>query len=74
VLFLIVLGWSAWTDYQHRAQARRLLGSGSIEATEVEVSPKVPGRVTWFIVKEGARIQAPAKCLWNWSRRRRTPR
>ncbi len=58
VLFLIVLGWSAWTDYQHRAQARRLLGSGSIEATEVEVSPKVPGRVTRLIVEEGARIQA----------------
>jgi len=55
---LVVLGWQGWRVYEQRATARRLLASGSIEATQVLVSPKIAGRVTKLLAKEGDQVRA----------------
>ncbi len=53
-----VVVWSAWRLYDHRASASRLLGSGSIEATQVDISPKVAGRIIRLVVNEGDAVRA----------------
>jgi len=55
---LAVLAWAGWWLYEQRATAGRLFGSGSIEATQVDVSPKVSGRVIRLMVDEGDRVRA----------------
>jgi HlyD family secretion protein len=55
---LALLGWQGWRWYQQRLIAGRLFASGSIEATQVDVSPKVPGRVIRLLVKEGDQVKA----------------
>lgn len=55
---LAVAAWEAWRLYEQRATAGRLFGSGSIEATQVDISPKVPGRVTKLLVDEGDPVRA----------------
>ncbi len=55
---VVVAGWEGWRVYQQRATAGRLFASGSIEATEVNVSPKIPGRVTKLLAKESDRVRA----------------
>lgn len=57
-LALGVLGWEGWRLYEQRASAGRLSGSGSIEATQVDVSPRIAGRVTKLLVKEGDQVRA----------------
>jgi len=42
----------------HRRPAGDLLGSGLIEADEVQVSPKIPGRVARIVVAEGDAVKA----------------
>ena len=59
LLALAVLSWAGWRLYEEeRASAGRLFGSGSIEATQVDVSPKVAGRVIKLAVDEGDRVEA----------------
>lgn len=58
VLVLGVAGWEGWRWYEGRATAGRLFASGSIEATQVDVNPKIAGRVTRLVVKEGDSVRA----------------
>ena len=59
LLALAVLSWAGWRLYEEeRASAGRLFGSGSIEATQVDVSPRVAGRVINLAVDEGDRVEA----------------
>jgi HlyD family secretion protein len=58
VLALLVSGWEGWRWYERRATAGRLFASGSIEATEVDVSPKIAGRVSKVLAKEGDPVRA----------------
>lgn len=57
-LVVILAGWEGWRLYKERADAGRLFGSGSIEATEIDVTPRVAGRVVGLLVKEGDRVKA----------------
>ena len=56
-LVVILVGWEGWRLYKGRAEAGRLFGSGSIEATEIDVTPRVAGRVVRLLVKEGDRVR-----------------
>lgn len=58
VLALVVAGWEGWRWYERRGAAGRLVASGSIEATQVDVNPQVPGRVTKLLVKAGDTVRA----------------
>ena len=58
VIALVLLGWEGWRVYEQRATAGKLFASGSIEATQVEVSPKIAGRVTKLMAKEGDQVRA----------------
>lgn len=53
-----VLAWQGWLVYERRAGADRLEASGSIEATQVDVAPRVQGRVIRLLVREGDRVRA----------------
>jgi multidrug resistance efflux pump len=57
-LAVILVGWEGWRLYKERAEAGRLFGSGSIEATEIDVTPRVAGRVVKLAVKEGDPVKA----------------
>ena len=57
-LALVVAGWEGWRWYERRATAGRLFASGSIEATQVDVNPKVAGRVTKLLANEGDTVHA----------------
>ena len=58
LLALVVAGWEGWLWYQRRATANELNGSGSIEATQVDVAPKISARITQLVVKEGDAVHA----------------
>ncbi len=58
LLAVSMLSWAGWHLYEERASAGRLFGSGSIEATQVDVSPKVAGRVIKLTVDEGDPVKA----------------
>jgi len=58
LLALALLAWGGWRLYEQRASAGRLFGSGSIEATRVDVSSKVAGRIIKLSVDEGDRVKA----------------
>jgi len=55
---LVLLAWGGWRLYEQRAGTGRLFASGSIQATEVDVSPKVAGRIVRLAVDEGDRVKA----------------
>src|SRR5690349_5441199 len=55
---VVLLAWQGYLAYERRATSGRLFGSGSIEATEVAVSPRVPGRVVRMLVGEGDQVHA----------------
>ncbi len=58
-LFLLAGGATAWWVLRPRpSQGMILEASGIIEATEVKVGSKVPGRVLEIAVKEGMEVQA----------------
>jgi membrane fusion protein YbhG len=50
--------WQGVFLYERTASADRLVASGSIEATQVEMSPKVPGRVIKLLAAAGDRVRA----------------
>ncbi len=58
VVVVAVLAWQGWLAYERRASADRLEASGSIEATQVDVAPKIQGRVIRLLVAEGDRVRA----------------
>ncbi|HYM69707.1 MAG TPA: HlyD family efflux transporter periplasmic adaptor subunit [bacterium] len=60
-LALAVVGlvaWAGWRFFEGRASTDRLFASGSIQATEIDVSPKVAGRIIRLVVNEGDRVRA----------------
>jgi len=57
-LALGLLAWAGWRLYEQRAEAGRLFASGSIQATEVDVSPKVAGQIIRLTVDEGDTVKA----------------
>lgn len=58
IIALAVIGWEVWQAYERRATADRLAGSGSIEATQVDVGPKIAGRVIRLLANEGDTVRA----------------
>ena len=55
---LAVVAWQAWQAYERRGTAGQLFGSGSIEATEVDIAPKITGRVVTLAAAEGDTVHA----------------
>src|SRR5579884_102541 len=53
-----LLAWAGWTGLSQRGGTDRLFGSGTIEATEVQVSPSIPGRVVRLFADEGQTVRA----------------
>ncbi|WP_321923241.1 HlyD family secretion protein [Burkholderia sp. BCC1998] len=53
---LAYYGWTRWHDGQ--ADAGLVSGNGRIEATEIDVATKLPGRVTAMLVDEGDFVTA----------------
>ncbi len=51
VLLLILAGWALARPRTHWVE-------GQVEATQIDVSPKVPGRVAAVLVREGDQVQA----------------
>ena len=54
----VLLAWEGWQLREQRAAAGRVTGSGSIEATQVDVTPRAAGRVIRLLAKEGDRVSA----------------
>jgi len=57
VALLGLLAWAGWRLYEQHASAGRLFASGSIQATEVDISPKVPGRIVRLTANEGDSVR-----------------
>lgn len=57
-IVLAVIAWEVWQAYLRRATANQLSGSGSIEATQVDIAPKIAGRVVRLLVNEGDTVRA----------------
>jgi HlyD family secretion protein len=55
---LFVIGWQAYWAYERHATANQVFGSGSIEATEVDIAPKITGRIVKLAVAEGDTVHA----------------
>lgn len=61
VAALLVLALAVWWGaavYHRGSPSNRLEASGSIEATEVDVAPKIQGRVVRLAVSEGDRVRS----------------
>lgn len=54
-----VAAWYGWSYYSHRGENDALVtGNGRIEATEIDVSAKTPGRLVDITVREGDFVKA----------------
>lgn len=54
-----VLGWVAWTELRApKDDAGLIKGNGRIEATEIDVATKLPGRLQALLVAEGDFVKA----------------
>ena len=58
VIVVAVAAWEAWQAYLRHATANQLTGSGSIEATQVDIAPKISGRVVRLVANEGDTARA----------------
>ncbi|VVE90146.1 HlyD family secretion protein [Pandoraea bronchicola] len=59
VLAVAGLGWYGWKTYSHTGPGAGFAsGNGRIEATEVDVATKLPGRVEAIYVREGDFVKA----------------
>lgn len=58
----VVIGvgaWAAWHATNHNGQADALVtGNGRIEATEIDIATKLPGRVVDIVAREGDFVEA----------------
>ncbi|MDE2060008.1 MAG: efflux RND transporter periplasmic adaptor subunit [candidate division NC10 bacterium] len=52
---VLIVGWRL---VREKGDGDNLVANGTIEATEVEVSSKLPGRLAQLLVKEGDQVQA----------------
>src|ERR1019366_8096063 len=57
---LAVIGWRCWPLIKGNAKDTAIHASGTIEATEIIVSPKIPGRIISLHVDEGSIVVAGA--------------
>jgi HlyD family secretion protein len=58
-LAVVVIGAIVWVFWpRSNTQNGRIQASGTIEATQVGVAPKIPGRVVRIAVQEGQQVQA----------------
>ncbi|KDB06482.1 secretion protein HlyD family protein [Burkholderia sp. lig30] len=55
-VFAVYYGWARWRD--GHADAGLVSGNGRIEATEIDVATKLPGRVSAMLVDEGDFVKA----------------
>ncbi|HKX20027.1 MAG TPA: efflux RND transporter periplasmic adaptor subunit [bacterium] len=55
---LAVIVWQAREGYLRRVNAGKIFGSGSIEATQVDIAPKITGRVVKLYAAEGDTVHA----------------
>jgi HlyD family secretion protein len=58
VLVLAVAAWEVRQTYLRRSAVNELFGSGFIEATEVDIAPKITGRITALAAAEGDAVHA----------------
>ena len=58
VIVLAVVAREVWQAHLRGATANQLSGSGSIEATQVDIAPKIGGRVVRLVVNEGDTVRA----------------
>lgn len=54
---IVVLAAVGVSVIAHRGQQREILGSGIIEADEVQISPKIGGRLEKLLVREGQQVE-----------------
>lgn len=51
---LVLLGWYAWSEHANQGPGDGfIVGNGRIEATEIDIATKLPGRVNEVLVSEG---------------------
>lgn len=56
---LVIAAWSGWSDYSRKGPGDELVsGNGRIEATEVDIATRLPGRIDQILVREGALVKA----------------
>ena len=54
-----LLGWYGWTQYTEQGPGEGFIsGNGRIEATEIDIATKLPGRVEQILVREGDFVSA----------------
>ncbi|HLY23511.1 MAG TPA: efflux RND transporter periplasmic adaptor subunit [bacterium] len=58
VAVLAVIAWDVWQAYLRQETADQLFGSGSIEATQVDIAPKITGRIVKLAAAEGDTVHA----------------
>jgi len=58
IVAIVVVGWQAYWAYERRVTANQVFGSGSIEATEVDIAPKITGRIVKLAAAEGDAVHA----------------
>lgn len=56
---LALLGWYSWSQYANQGPGEGFVtGNGRIEATEIDIATKLPGRVEEILVGEGDFVQS----------------
>lgn len=56
---LALLAWYGWSQYHQQGPGEGFVsGNGRIEATEIDIATKLPGRVEEILVREGDFVQA----------------
>ena len=51
---LVLLGWYGWSEHANQGPGEGfVVGNGRIEATEIDIATKLPGRVNEVLVSEG---------------------
>ena len=66
ILVLAAIAAVYWyvTNQNTTTNSSALTGSGTVEATEVTISPEVSGRITEVLVKEGSQVNGGDSLFW----------